>query len=60
MQPDRYRVDQARAVREKHLWTCRSCTSSGTCQSAKLLRRTYNSLLRAFQTGYRLPKAGRS
>ncbi|MFF4903027.1 hypothetical protein [Streptomyces sp. NPDC001068] len=58
MQSDQDRLEHARAVWEGHLRTCRSCAgSSGTCQSAKLLRRSYNSLLRAAGDGGRLPEA---
>ncbi|MFG2357033.1 hypothetical protein [Streptomyces sp. NPDC048521] len=40
--------EQARAAYEDHVRTCRYCAGrGGMCQSAKLLRRTYNNVLRA-------------
>jgi hypothetical protein len=44
--------EQARAAYEEHVRTCRYCAGrGGMCQSAKLLRRTYNNVLRAGQNG---------
>ncbi len=51
MQPGQEPLERARAQYEDHLSTCRFCSGRGAvCQASKLLRRTYNNLLRAAGT----------
>lgn len=57
MRPDLNRVEQARVRYEEHVRGCRYCPGeTAACQSAKLLRRVYNNLLRTEREGR--PAAG--
>lgn len=47
MQSGQETLEQARASYEEHMRTCRLCADgSSACQASKLLRRTYNNLVR--------------
>ncbi len=48
MQSGQEPLERARALYEDHVRECRFCAGRGAvCQSSKVLRRTYNNLLRA-------------
>ncbi|MGW5568813.1 hypothetical protein ACWEWD_36070 [Streptomyces tendae] len=48
MQSGQEPVERARVLYEDHVRTCRFCAGKGSvCQASKILRRTYNNLLRA-------------
>ncbi|WP_037924270.1 hypothetical protein [Streptomyces violaceorubidus] len=48
MQSGQEPLERARAVYEDHVRECRFCAGRGAvCQASKILRRTYNNLLRA-------------
>jgi hypothetical protein len=52
MQPGQNPLEEARMAYEEHVRACRFCVgTNGSCQSAKLLRRTYNNLLRTAPRG---------